>query len=143
MYGSNKSVLNWGKRGFEKKMRKPPSTSIGTQTNPLYHLDVLKFILCSENLVINDDTKNIYGLVLNYMNSFHHILNEKFNNSSMGSSICNTFQIPDISNYSLLYDIIHSATESGANRSEKGRLQVTVGNTKKRRFTNQEKNAIM
>lgn len=77
--------------------------TLATQTDHLNNMSWLKFLLFSESLVINEDSENIYTLLLNYVNDFHNLLNEKLTKRSLEN--VNTFKIPDIPNYSLLCDI--------------------------------------
>lgn len=102
MHGGNRHSVSSGKTGYANMTK---STSVFTQTEQPNQLNLLKLLLFSQNLVLNEDSKNFYYLTMDYINSFHHLLNEKLALHLMEKGIYDTFKIPNIPNYIFLYDI--------------------------------------
>lgn len=101
MYSDYTSLCNL--RSSDYASPRKSIKTLATQTDHFSNISWLKFLLYSESLVINEDSKNIYTLLLNYVNDFNNLLNKKLTKRSLEN--VNTFKIPDIPNYSLLCDI--------------------------------------
>lgn len=116
MYGGTKSFFS--RIGNTSMTRNQNTRTIETQTNPLDPLDLLNYLILSQNLNINEESRNVHALVLNYLNNFHHLLNEKIASYQLEKGKYNAFIIPNIPNYSIIYDMIYSSTETSLNQHQ-------------------------
>lgn len=102
MYSGRNSLCNLG--GSEYVSPRKNVKTFATQTDLSCNISLLEFLLCSKNLVISEDSKNIYSMLLNYLNDFHQLLNGQLANQKCEH--VKSFKIPDIPNYSFFYDIL-------------------------------------
>lgn len=96
--------------------KKQEGVSKSTQTNQFTDLEIFEFVLFSKDLVLSNESKNVYTMILKYINVFHNLLNKQLRNRLDIND--DTFKIPDVPNYSFLSDIINSSNEAFNNRKE-------------------------